>query len=197
MKRRYWTEEEDKFLVENYELLNNKEIAKRLNRTEVSIKNRARKLGVKKTSHLWEEHEKDVLRKHYHSKGIEGVKHLLPKRNVHSIYKMAENLGLECDMVSSRIYTGRRSDKLPRGFYYNRDGYVMYLVEGDRDNVVYYHRYLMEKKLGRKLGSDEIVHHKDGNKSNNSLDNLELTNRSKHIEIHREDLLAGRYSPTL
>lgn len=46
----------------------------------------------------------------------------------------------------------------------------------------------MEEKLGRKLSSDEIVHHKDGNKLNNNPDNLEITNRREHMNIHREDL---------
>lgn len=31
------------------------------------------------------------------------------------------------------------------------------------------HRLVMEKKLGRKLLSDECVHHKDRNKRNNDL----------------------------
>lgn len=37
-----------------------------------------------------------------------------------------------------------------------------------------YHRYLMEQKLGRKLFSFESVHHKNGNKKDNVLSNLEL-----------------------
>ena len=37
---------------------------------------------------------------------------------------------------------------------------------------VYEHRYLVEQALGRLLSKDEIVHHKDGNKLNNSIDNL-------------------------
>ena len=36
------------------------------------------------------------------------------------------------------------------------------------------HRYVMAKKIGRPLLSTETVHHKDGNKQNNSEDNLQL-----------------------
>ena len=46
------------------------------------------------------------------------------------------------------------------------------------------HRKVMEENLGRKLESSEIVHHIDGNTLNNSLDNLELTTRSKHAKEH-------------
>ena len=48
------------------------------------------------------------------------------------------------------------------------------------------HRYLMEQKLGRKLNPNELVHHKDGNKFNNDIDNLELIDRKAHMKAHPE-----------
>lgn len=42
----------------------------------------------------------------------------------------------------------------------------------------------MEKHLGRKLRSDEVVHHKDGDKSNNSIENLEVMTLSEHSRFH-------------
>jgi hypothetical protein len=49
---------------------------------------------------------------------------------------------------------------------------------------VYEHRYVMSLHLGRWLERDEVVHHKDKDRTNNILNNLELTNASEHAKIH-------------
>lgn len=54
------------------------------------------------------------------------------------------------------------------------------------------HRLVMEQYLGRPLRSDEIVHHKDGNKRNNDISNLEIVTRAEHINIHRTELHKAR-----
>jgi hypothetical protein len=50
----------------------------------------------------------------------------------------------------------------------------------------------MEEHLGRKLNSNEIVHHIDGNKANNDISNLQIVTRAEHINIHRDELHKAR-----
>lgn len=46
------------------------------------------------------------------------------------------------------------------------------------------HRLIMQKHLGRKLGKNEIVHHINGNKQDNRIDNLQIMTRSEHVKLH-------------
>jgi hypothetical protein len=58
-----------------------------------------------------------------------------------------------------------------------KSGYYRVFADG---KWVYEHRYVMEKKLGRPLVQREVVHHKDGDRQNNSPDNLQLFCKPDH-----------------
>ena len=59
------------------------------------------------------------------------------------------------------------------------------------DGLVPEHRLVMEAHIGRLLTETERVHHKDENRSNNVIDNLELCDsQSEHMKLHRT---GGRY----
>ncbi len=54
---------------------------------------------------------------------------------------------------------------------------------------ILFHRWMMEKSLGRKLRSEEVVHHIDGVKLNNKISNLRLfPNQEAHDQYHRQHL---------
>jgi hypothetical protein len=54
------------------------------------------------------------------------------------------------------------------------------------------HRVVMESHIGRKLKMNEIVHHKDGDKFNNDISNLEIKTRSEHAKTHIDNLKTAR-----
>jgi hypothetical protein len=46
------------------------------------------------------------------------------------------------------------------------------------------HRIIMENHLGRILNPNELVHHKNGNKLQNVIENLEIMMRGEHERFH-------------
>lgn len=86
-------------------------------------------------------------------------------------------------------------DKNPRwkgGKHYREDGYILIrigIISSKTKGTKYKleHRIVMEKKLGRPLLRTEVVHHKDGNPSNNHPDNLEIITQSEHAKIHYKE----------
>lgn len=87
---------------------------------------------------------------------------------------------------------GRRIDK---------DGYVLLLIPPDHPFVcmanttgsswyIGEHRLAMAEHLGRALSRKEVVHHEDGDRQNNSIENLRLfssqqAHRKHHAEMQR------------
>lgn len=53
-----------------------------------------------------------------------------------------------------------------------------------KNNYVLLHRVIVENHIGRVLTNDEIVHHKDENKSNNDISNLEIMDIITHGRLH-------------
>jgi hypothetical protein len=89
---------------------------------------------------------------------------------------------------------GKRREQAPRwkdGKRHRPDGYIRVMVPDDypnpceEKNGVKYaleHRVAIEQHIGRYLSPVEVVHHIDGNPSNNAIENLRLyANQAEHI----------------
>lgn len=95
-----------------------------------------------------------------------------------------------CQLKLGRKYCSRRcygeansgsnNYSFTNGFI-RSDGYRELSVRGRK---VLEHRYVMEQHLGRRLTRWESVHHKDGNKTNNDLGNLEVLSLREHTIKH-------------
>lgn len=78
----------------------------------------------------------------------------------------------------SLFNSGIRHYNYIRGYRLSSEGYA----RDSRD--VFIHRKIIEQHLGRKLEKFEHVHHIDGNKLNNSMENLQITENSQHRKLH-------------
>lgn len=88
---------------------------------------------------------------------------------------------------------GPRNGRWKGGRVIDKDGYAL-LKRPDHPNrsrhgYVREHRLVMEATLGRFLGPTEVVHHKDGDKLNNSPGNLQVFGSNAE---HLGDTLRGR-----
>ena len=92
-----------------------------------------------------------------------------------SYLKRRENAGIFCNREC-----WKKSVSASPGWI-DKQGYRCIHRNGRR---IREHRFVVEQDLGRVLEPTEHIHHIDGNKLNNELNNLYLTNNSEHRLIH-------------
>jgi hypothetical protein len=66
--------------------------------------------------------------------------------------------------------------------YTDNNGYERFT---DSDMLV--HRLVAENKVGGEIYPERVVHHIDGDKTNNAPSNLEIMSRSEHSRLHAQE----------
>lgn len=111
---------------------------------------------------------------------------------------MRKGKEINCPICGKLFYTTRRktcskecgtelkSQNMVHKTYYENGYLVEYKNGYNKKGNVKQHRRIMEEYLGRALTSDEVVHHINGNKEDNRIENLQLMTRAQHSSYHRK-----------
>lgn len=106
--------------------------------------------------------------------------------------EIAKVFGVSTPTIVGRFkQIGISTDRFHKGYSIKDSGYTLiYKKEhpnADKKGYVPIHRLIVESNIGRYLTKSEVIHHKDKDKTNNSIDNLEILNSSQHAMIHSKE----------
>ncbi len=121
-----------------------------------------------------------------------GKKH--SKKTILKLRKIALEMFRKRPEVRQMIADAQRGEKhhnWKNGKSKKMNGYILLLKPkhpfANSNRYIMEHRYVMEQKIGRYLKPEEVVHHINGDISDNRIENLELLpSKSAHRKLHGE-----------
>ena len=117
----------------------------------------------------------------------------LDKKKLQSVQNVKVLTGIRKKPIGFGV--GKRNSRWIGGRRYFQGYYMLYVPNHPHacKNYVLEHRIIMEKHLGRYLKSNEFVHHKNEDKADNRIENLQLMSAKEHNQHHN----LGRKNPTV
>ena len=182
MKTTKWNQSELNYLIENIKYKSVKEISLELERSEKAVRNRLAILNISlvdvknKNFKTWSKDEEKFLKENYFKYTVKELSEIL-QRKESSI--MAKKFAKKLNNKYEKI-------KENGGKIYFRNQKEYYLYYDKRENkLIAYHRKIYEDNHNIKLKKENKIHHIDGDKKNNNINNLFLCeNVSHHRKLH-------------
>ncbi len=160
--------------------------AKRLR--ELGIETNRNKLKKQNTMMgMSDEEFKEYLKEQYKTKSMGEIGKEIGV-SAAAVRKYFVKFGMERRGNTEFMHDPTKTPNWNGGIHVKSTGYVeVYAPDHPRANgrpYIYQHILVMEKHIGRYLEKDEVVHHIDGNKSNNDISNLRLMTNREHVMMH-------------
>lgn len=96
----------------------------------------------------------------------------------------------EAHRENLRIAAIARGERTAKGVSLKPSGYIEITRGPNKGRSE--HNVVMEKQIGRPISEEEVVHHVNGNRSDNRIENLQLLTRGEHCRIHATENAPNR-----
>lgn len=139
---------------------------------------------------LWSREDTDLLCKIYQTASAKELRAAFPERTITAIRKKARKLGLYVpkDIEHQNRSSARLGVPLKDGCKYTAKGYRYILCRGhnraDRAGYVAEHIFVWERETGVAVPESCVIHHLNGDKTDNRIENLCLMTRGAHTVLH-------------
>lgn len=139
---------------------------------------------------LWSKEETDLLWKIYSVSTSTQLCAAFPNRSISSIRKKARKFGLYVpkEIEYQNRSNAKRGILRKDGCKYSAKGYRYILRRGhnraDSAGYVAEHIFVWEKETGFPVPENCVIHHLNGNKTDNRIENLCLMSRGAHTVLH-------------